>query len=132
MVNTSATSPPASRTASTAFSAELPVVVTSSTITTRFPLKLSPFASVISPRPNERLRMISARRAREADLDKVFSLGLCAGAIYRRTRAHARAEIDRQQAHVSSSAKADDPVFRGAGCKAETFRSTGYRAFAGY
>src|SRR5205085_5973677 len=28
-----------------------------------------------SPRPNERLRMISARRAREADLDKVFSLG---------------------------------------------------------
>jgi uncharacterized DUF497 family protein len=30
---------------------------------------------VISPRPNERLRMISARRAREADLDKFFSRG---------------------------------------------------------
>src|SRR6266478_6490454 len=76
--------------------------------------------------------MISARRAREADLDKAFSLGLRAGAIYRRTRAHARAEIGRQQAHMSSSAKADDPVFREAGCKAETFRSTGYPAFAGY
>src|SRR6266851_1825460 len=45
MVNTSATSPPASRTASTAFSAEPPVVVTSSTITTRLPCRLSPFAS---------------------------------------------------------------------------------------
>src|SRR6185437_484917 len=36
-------------------------------------------ASVISPRPNERLRMISARRAREADLDKVCSLAFAGG-----------------------------------------------------
>src|SRR3954468_7177412 len=40
---------------------------------------LRPEASVISPRPNERLRMISARRAREADLDKTVSLGGQAG-----------------------------------------------------
>jgi len=33
---------------------------------------LRPEASVISPRPNERLRMISWRRAREADLDKIL------------------------------------------------------------
>src|SRR5262249_48771750 len=38
------TSPPASRTASTAFIAEPPVVVTSSTITTRLPCRLSPLA----------------------------------------------------------------------------------------
>src|SRR5205809_8045266 len=76
--------------------------------------------------------MISARRAREADLDKASSLGLKAGAIYRRTRAHSRAEIGRQQAHVSSFAKADDPVFCEGSCKAVRFRGTGYPAFAGY
>src|SRR5258705_535932 len=70
--------------------------------------------------------MISARRAREADLDKASFSWLKAGAIYRRMAAHSRAEIGRQQAHMSSSAKADDSVFREAGCKAETFRSTGY------
>src|SRR5437899_3788768 len=72
--------------------------------------------------------MISARRAREADLDKASSLllGLKAGAIYRRTRAHSRAEIGRQQAHMSSSAKADDPVFREGSCQAVRFRGTGY------
>src|SRR5437660_8348888 len=48
MVNTSATLPPTSRTASTAFIAEPPVVVTSSTITMRLPCRLLPF---VSPSP---------------------------------------------------------------------------------
>src|ERR1700749_2024261 len=43
-VNTSATSAPASRKASTAFIAEPPVVVTSSTTTMRLPSRLSSFA----------------------------------------------------------------------------------------
>src|SRR4051794_22106186 len=42
MVSTSTTSAPVSRTASTAFIAEPPVVVTSSTITTRLPSRVSP------------------------------------------------------------------------------------------
>src|SRR5260370_13913557 len=37
--------------------------------------------------------MISARRAREADLDKFFSRGLKAGAIYRWFPAHSRADV---------------------------------------
>src|SRR5215470_6918748 len=45
MVKTSATLPPASRTASTAFIAEPPVVVTSSTMTIRLPCRVSPLAS---------------------------------------------------------------------------------------
>ena len=47
MVSTSATSPPASRTASTAFSAEPPVVVTSSTITMRLPLQALAFRQTL-------------------------------------------------------------------------------------
>src|SRR5258705_13738677 len=37
--------------------------------------------------------MISARRAREADLDKVLVSGLKAGAIYRWFPAHSRADV---------------------------------------
>src|SRR5260370_38343464 len=37
--------------------------------------------------------MISARRAREADLDKFFSRGLKAGAIYRWFPAHSRGDV---------------------------------------
>src|ERR1700737_2790492 len=89
---------------------------------------LRPEASVISPRPNERLRMISARRARAADLDKADISELKAAAIYRRTRAHSRAEFAPSTEQASSSAKADDPVVRGDGCKAVRFRGTGYPA----
>src|SRR5436190_1470781 len=64
---------------------------------------------MISPRPNDRLRMISASRAREADLDKLFSL-LRTSAIYRLTQAHSRAELGPSTACIEMSAQA--PVVR--------------------
>jgi hypothetical protein len=65
---------------------------------------------VISPRPNERLRMISARRAREADLDKV-EISTLGGAIYRRTTATSRADLTPSTAWTYSLS----PLLRGRG-----------------
>src|SRR5467141_2921508 len=62
--------------------------------------------------------MISARRAREADLDKALHSGGWSGAaIYRRIPAHSRADV------APSTAC---PIFRAGCCKAVTFRVTGY------
>ena len=61
--------------------------------------------------------MISARRAREADLDKGDLLFSGAGAIYSRTGAHSRAD-------VGPSTACRGAVRANGGCKASGFRAT--------
>src|SRR4051794_3447659 len=67
--------------------------------------------------------MMSARRAREADFDKVLILWV-EGSIYRLIAAHSRTEWVRQQAVLIISEV--DAVFPEHRCNAGAFRGTGY------
>jgi hypothetical protein len=70
------------------------------------------------------LRMISARRAREADLDKAFSR-VDRAAIYRRFQAHSRADV----APSTAGSTAGMVFQRLSGCAIPGYARA---AFAGY
>ena len=80
---------------------------------------------MISPRPNERLRMISARRAREADLDKAVFLGVRGERNLSADLRHIPAPIRRrQQRHGVRRPCMQGRHSEQAGCKPLRFRAT--------